>query len=531
MALTGPGQNRFMNTRIAGHGSGRTSLNRRGFLRTGGVLSVLTALAAYGPRPEARLAPPTPISPGSGALPATGRSSEVAPASAALPHLLRRLTFGPTSAIREEAERLGPAAWLDSQLAPDLSAGDEVTTRLAALTTLTMTPAERAALEPKTQSAQELVAATLIQQRYSRRQVSEMLVDFWSTHFSIHLAGQPEIFLKTDDDQLAIRPNAVGRFGDLLRASAHSPAMLTYLNQAESTRVAPNENYARELLELHTVGVDGGYTQGDVEALARVLTGWSIVAPRRRAGVGEPGRFLFRTDDHDDAAAQVMTLAIPAGAGQQGGEDVLSFLAAHPATARFIVTKLARRFVADTPAPSLIDALAAVFTTTAGDTGAVLRALVSSSDFAEAAWQKLKRPLEFVVSALRVTEAQTAQLKPIVAVLRGLGHVPFGWEAPNGFPDVAPYWLTTSGLLGRWNFALDLVAGHVKDTHVDLAALTRDTGSPEDVVDVLALRFIGEPLPTAARAILVDVARGDALERRLPLVAGLILASPFFQRR
>lgn len=520
-----------MNMRMAGRGARCATVSRRDFLRRGGALSLLTALAACVPRPAALPGPATPTQAATRALPVAGRSSAAPLAQTALAHALRRLTFGPTPTIREEAERLGLSAWLESQLAPDLPAGDEVATRLAPLTTLTMTPAERAGLVPKTQSAQELVAATLTQQRYSRRQLYEMLVDFWSTHFSIHLAGQPEIFLKTDDDLQAIRPNALGRFGDLLRASAHSPAMLAYLNQADSTRVAPNENYARELLELHTVGVEGGYSQDDVEALARVLTGWSIVAPRRQGGVGEPGRFVFRPEDHDDAAAQVMALAIPAGAGRQGGEDVLSFLAAYPATARFVVTKLARRFVADAPSSSLVDALAGVFTTTAGDTGAVLRALVASSEFAGSAWQKLKRPLEFVVSALRVTDAQTSELKPITAALRGLGQVPFGWEAPNGFPDVAAFWLTTSGLLGRWNFALDLVADRVRGTHVDLAALTREAGSPEDVVDVLALRFIGEPLPTDARAILVDVARGETLEQRLPFVAGLILASPFFQRR
>lgn len=510
------------------------TLDRRGFLRAGGVLSLLTALAACGPRPALPVGTPTPARDPveTDRQPASGRATDPPRVvEAGLPHILRRLTFGPTPALTAEAQSLGASAWLEAQLAPDRAPGPEVATRLAALTTLTMSPAERARLEPKGQAAQELVAATLVQLRYSDRQVYELLVDFWSNHFNIHLAGQPEIFLKTDDDLAAIRPHVLATFADLLSASAHSPAMLAYLNQAESTRVAPNENYARELLELHTIGVDGGYTQDDVEALARVLTGWSIVGPRRRSPTIEPGRFIYRPEDHADVAGQVLGLSLEVGAGQQGGEDVLAYLAAQPATARFIAAKLARRFVADDPPAALVEALTGVFTATGGDVPALMRALVDAPEFAASTWSKVKRPLEFVISALRVTDAVTERLRPIVAVLRALGQVPFGWEAPNGFPDLAPFWLTTSGLLGRWNFALDLTANRVHGTTVDLATLTRDAGSPEDVVDVLALRFAGESLSTEARAILVDVAHAGALERQLPLVAGLILASPFFQRR
>ncbi len=527
--MTAIGQTGRMNTETTGHVLASKALSRRGFLQAGGALSLLTALAACGPHPTSTASAPT--AEGTSSAPAPGRSTDRPAPQAGLPHALRRLTFGPTPDLTAEAQALGLTAWLEAQLAPDRAPGAEVETRLAALTTLSMSPAERAALEPKGQAAQELVAATLVQLRHSDRQVYEMLVDFWSNHFNIHLAGQPEIFLKTDDDLNVIRPNALATFADLLTASAHSPAMLAYLNQAESTRAAPNENYARELLELHSVGVDGGYTQDDVESLARVLTGWSIVGPRRRSPALDGGRFVFRPEDHDDSVAQVLGLSIPAGAGRQGGEDVLAYLAKQPATARFIASKLARRFVADDPPAALIDTLAAVFSTTGGEVPALMRALVAAPEFAASAWSKLKRPLEFVISALRVTDAATEQPRSIAAVLRGLGQLPFGWEAPNGYPDAAPFWQTTSGVLGRWNFALDLTANRVRGTRVDLAALTRDAGSPEDVVDVLALRFVGEPLSSEARAILVDVAHGRALEQQLPLIAGLILASPYFQRR
>jgi uncharacterized protein (DUF1800 family) len=505
------------------------TLSRRDVLKASGLAATMAALAACDPRKtSAPTAPPTQAPPGTPVAVAPPASSGE-PRAVSLAHALRRLTFGPTPAMRQHAEAIGLEAWLSEQFDPTITENAAVTSRLASFTTLTMSVAER--VEAGGLAVQELIGATLARQRFSDRQVYEMLVDFWSNHFSIYAGLRTTRYTKTDDDLHALRPNALGTFRDLLWASAHSPAMLAYLDQATSTREAPNENYARELLELHTVGVEGGYTQRDVEAVARALTGWSLVGPRERRSGNEPGTYIFRPDTHDDGAKQVMELALPAGGGKGDGERLIEYLAAHPSTARFVATKLARRFVADFPPPALIEKLAAAFQDSRGDVPMLMRTLVLSEEFAASAWQKLKRPLEFVISALRVTEAEIAQPRPLVETLRALGQIPFNWPAPNGYPDVAGYWLNTSGLLARWNFALTLAAGKYKGAQLNLKALTREAGSAADVVAVLGERFTGEPLPAAARDILIDFASADSLEKQLPLVAGLILGSPYFQWR
>jgi uncharacterized protein (DUF1800 family) len=305
--------------------------------------------------------------------------------------------------------------------------------------------------------------------------------------------------------------------------------MLIFLDQAESRGEAPNENYARELLELHTVGVDAGYTQQDIVDLARALTGWTIVGPRKRTL--EPGTFLFDPYVHDDGEKQVMGLTIsPSGEGE--GNQILDMLANHANTAHFISRKLARRFVTDSPSSELVDALSKVFLQSDGDIRQLLKALFTSEDFKASAGQKFKTPLDFFISTLRLTGAAvTRNTRPLQEHLRLLGQVPFTWQPPNGFPDVAPFWATTSGLLERWNFALLLASNQIKGAEVDLKSLTRDASSPEDVVDVLSIRFLGERLPEAARSILVDFASAGTMEKNLASLAGLILGSPHFQMR
>ena len=203
---------------------------------------------------------------------------------------------------------------------------------------------------------------------------------------------------------------------------------------------------------------------------------------------------------------------------------VLDMLASHASTARFVSWKLARRFVSDSPDPALVEALSQVFTQSDGDTRQVLRALLNSESFKASVGQKFKRPLEFFISALRVTGATiTGTSRRLLEPLRLLGQLPFRWQQPDGYPDVAEYWATTSGMLDRWNFGLLLTSNVIKGLMVDLNALTRDAASAEDVVDVLSLRFIGERLPDDARSILVDFASSDDLDVVIPPVAGLIL--------
>ena len=368
-----------------------------------------------------------------------------------------------------------------------------------------------------------------MRQQHSQRQVHEMMVDFWSTHFSIYIRRKLCQVLKTDDDLKVIRPNALGKFRDLLHASAHSPAMLVFLDQSESFSGSPNENYARELLELHTVGVESGYSHHDVAELARVLTGWTVSGVTDREM--QPGLFNFDPDIHDNGEKHVMGMMISPG-GEEEGMLILDMLASHASTARFVSWKLARRFVSDSPDPALVEALSQVFTQSDGDTRQMLRALLNSESFKASAGQKFKRPLEFFISALRVTGATiTGTSRRLLEPLRLLGQLPFRWQQPDGYPDVAEYWATTSGMLDRWNFGLLLASNLIRGASVDLNPLTRDAASAEDLVDVLSLRFIGERLPDDARSILVDFASSDDLDVVTPPVAGLILGSPHFQVR
>ncbi|MBT3336482.1 MAG: DUF1800 family protein [Anaerolineae bacterium] len=501
-----------------------SKLSRRDFFKASGILAAGMALAACQPSlAEAEPAYPTLApDPGSASPPLTDE--------ALLLHTLKRISFGVTPAMLARARSIGLDAYIEEQLFPENHDNSEVENLLSNLKTLTMTAKERLDLEKDAQSIQELIGATLLQQWKSPSQLYEVMVDFWTNHFNIYIVKNQCRVLKTDDDQAVIRPYALGKFGELLSASAHSPAMLVYLDQATSTRRAPNENYARELLELHTVGVDGGYSHEDVVELARTLTGWSVTGFRDRNQ--EPGQFSFRRQAHDDGQKQVLGTVVPAGGGIEDGEIILDMLAQHPMTARFISTKLARRFVADDPPASLIEKLSQVFLSTAGDTREMLRTLLHSDEFKASAGQKMKRPLEFFISALRVTDAKIQRTpRALTTYLRQMGQMPFFWSPPTGYPDYAAWWATTSGMLNRWNFALLLTAGEVPGVAINLSTLTADAASAQDLVDLLSIRFLSKKLPSDARDILIDFASTGSLDKNLPDIAGLILGSPHFQVR
>jgi len=489
-------------------------LTRRDFLKTSSLAAAWLALAACSPQ-LATADPATPV------------FTTTPPPSDRILHVLRRFTYGPTPEMLAKARRLGLEAYLEEQLHPETIPDDEVETLLKRFTTLNMTVAERVQLELRGKPVQELIAATVLRQWRSQRQIYEKLVEFWGNHFSIYIGKNLCRILKTDDDQQAIRPNALGRFGDLLRASAHSPAMLVYLDNAESRAGAPNENYARELLELHTLGVDGGYTQADVLETARIFTGWTVIGPRNKKK--SPGEFLFNPNFHEPGTKTVLGQTFDEN-GEAEGNVLLDVLARHPNTARFISAKFTRHFGADSPDAALVSRLTDVFATSDGDTRALIRALVNTDEFYTTL--KVKRPLEFFVSALRVTDAATAKrTQKLTDHLRMLGQTPFTWPTPDGFPDTAVHWMTTSGLLERWNFANALVSNQIDDVTVDLRSLAQDATSPADLVDVLSIRFLGEPLPANARDLLVDFASTGDLADNLAPVAGLILGSPFFQMR
>jgi hypothetical protein len=257
---------------------------------------------------------------------------------ALIAQLMRRISFGFRPADLQHAQQVGLQDYIEEQLSPELPDNPAIEGLLQPLTTLAMSVLQRAAMAKRYTPSIELMQATLIRQALSTRQLYEIMVDFWSNHFNIYLFKSFDIFLKTDDDSNVIRKYALDTFPNLLMASAHSPAMLIFLDNATSTKDVPNENYARELMELHTVSVNGGYTQQDIENAARALTGWSITAKN----TSNPGQFMFHPAIHDTGDKQIMQLHIPAGGGIQDGEQVLQFLAEQPMTAQFLATKLVR---------------------------------------------------------------------------------------------------------------------------------------------------------------------------------------------
>mgnify|MGYP006273279623 CR=1 FL=1 len=415
-------------------------LSRRDFLKlalAGGVV------AGCSPVIDTQLRPP---------LPADAHTIDAQTPTRTV-HLLNRATHGATPALVAEVETMGVAAWIDQQLRYEQIDDWRCDLRLRRFDTIALDEVDLRSfgrLPDKRYVANELVAATLMRMIYSRRHLYEVLVHFWSDHFSIYHFKDACYTLKTVDDREVIRPHALGYFGDMLRASAHSPAMLVYLDNIANEKSHPNENYAREIMELHTLGVDGGYTEQDVQEVARCFTGWTI---------NDNHQFEYRDAWHDKGEKRVLGHVIAAGGGKSDGDRVLDILIEHPSTARYIATKLARRFVADDPPASVVNALVEAWHSSArgtqgGDIRAMMRALFDHPDFWDAP-RKFKRPLELVVSALRSTHASYNGRASLIDRLQDMGQRPFGRQTPDGYPDVARAW--GSNLAPRWNLALDLV--------------------------------------------------------------------------
>jgi len=363
----------------------------------------------------------------------------------------------------------------------------------------------------------------------SERQLEEVMTDFWENHFSVFAGkGQTRLFL-ADYDRDVIRPRALGRFRDLLGAVAKSPAMLFYLDQFQSTvdsthtplggarmrRARPaaragqparrarglNENYARELLELHTLGVDGGYTQRDVIEVARALTGWTM-NPR------QGGEFTFRPEIHDADAKTVLGHRLAAGRGIEDGEEVLDILARSPATARFIARKLAVRFVSDDPPPALVDRAAHTFLSTDGDIRETVRTIVTSPEFfSRSAYRsKVKSPFELVVSALRSLGASPDTTPRTVQTVAFLGAPIFGHQAPDGWPESGEAWMNAGAILNRINFGLTLAAGRLPGASVaQWPEAERLRGaSREQQVDAVIAGMLGGHVSPDTRSILLN---------------------------
>ena len=492
----------------------KPSLSRRDFLKLAGFTSAAATL--WGCAPQATATPTfTPV-----VAPSTSEEEFIIAA-------LKRITFGPLPEEIERAKQIGFAAFVEEQLAPQTVDDSALAQHISHLTALDMPASELAELEKRAQPVTELIQGTLLRAVYSCRQLYELMVNFWSDHFNIYVLKKTDRFLKIVDDREVIRPNALGSFREILSASMHSPAMLVYLDNATSTKDGPNENYARELMELHTLGVNGGYTQEDVTEVARALTGWSVTGPRNGGKVGE---FIFRKQSHDDGPKKIFGMDFPSGQGIQDGEQLVDLLADHPSTADYISFKLVRRFVSDSPPPALVSQASSVFQASHGDIRAVLKVILFSEEFRSSLGLKLKRPFEYVVSAIRQTNANATFDKATGKMLRQMGQMPFFWPAPNGYPDVGAAWLNSNDLLARWNFALGLAANVFPDTQIDWKELA-GSESPEDIADKLSLQFFGKALPETARQDIIEQASTVTTDNPLISIGALLLASPYFQYR
>jgi uncharacterized protein (DUF1800 family) len=383
---------------------------------------------------------------------------------------------------------------------------------------------------------QDLFANKLYRAVYSNRQLEEVLTDFWYNHFNVFLDKGADRYLVTSYERDAVRPHVLGKFKDLLLATAKSPAMLYYLDNAESVgndamanrnpnakkKRGLNENYGRELMELHTLGVDGGYTQHDVTEVARCFTGWTVRDPR---GGGD---FFYNDRMHDKGAKTVLGVTIPAGGGMEEGMKVLDILEHHPATARFISKSLAIRFVADNPPDALVDRMAQTFTNTDGDLTAVMKTMFLSPEFMskDSYRAKVKTPLEMVVSAIRSTNADLNFPFAVVQQLNQLGEPLYRKQEPTGYSNKSSEWVNSASLLARMNFSLALTNNKVPGIKVDLARI--QTSDPLAAARTLLMTDLS---PDARTVITQGLADQTGKIPPAALVAGLTLGSPDFQRR
>ena len=560
-------------------------------------------------------------------------------------YLLERFAFGPRPGEVEKVAKMGPEKWLEMQLGANLSEAD-LNKRLEKFPALALSQAEiqqtyvrdgqlrnrmkrEGIMDPATTprkemreklnayrkenglrpygslSNRELPGQKVVRAVYSENQMAEVMTDFWFNHFNVTTRdGQARSWVLSYERD-ALRPNALGDFRTILGATAKHPAMLYYLDNAQSRMAPPppknqpkkpapkaeasmdggmmdggmmdggmmasapakpepdkkapprkrkyglNENYARELMELHTLGVDGGYTQKDVTEVARILTGWAAMpnnvnqrknvarqiernTKNNNQNLVRDGEFLFRKAWHDKKAKVVLGEKFPAGGGIEEGERVLDMLTEHPSTAKFISTKLARRFVNDSPPEALVEKMAKTFTKTNGDIAAVMTTLAQSREFwAEAKTRsKMKSPFELLASSLRALEADVRNPQPMMQWLNQMGEPLYGYEPPTGYPDYAESWANSGTLVTRMNFAIRLATGRING--VVLKRLPRDQANVDMTTEQALAKYGKLLLPardtSAIAAELKEVIPADAKRKDIQVV-GMLLGSPEFQYR
>jgi uncharacterized protein (DUF1800 family) len=511
-----------------------------------GTNPVTTGPITWTPTPVANLKPPSPV-----AL------------------ALTRMTFGLRPGEVERVTKMGLDAYIEQQLHPETIDDSAMDTLLEQFASLKMSFTELIGgyPQPKPQAKPtpipgatsaalpqalrlkgpqeviyELQQATLLRAAYSERQLYELMVDFWTNHFNIFIGKDTDKWMKTVDDREVIRPNALGKFRDMLSASAKSPAMLEYLDNRVSVKGKPNENYAREIMELHTLGVDGGYTYADIQNVARAFTGWTLRPPRRPGDTA--GEYVFNARQHDSDEKTVLGVKIPQGGNESDGLKVIELLANHPSTAKFISKKLVRRFVSDNPPDALVQHVATTYQQTDGDIRQMMGVILHSDEFMNSYGQKMRRPLEFVAAGLRALDVKVNTQDS--GILRGvmviLGQPLFQWSTPDGYPDYSAAWINTNGLLARWNIALNLMQDGGRGIKADVKTPTTQAGlkTAAEVVDFWSARLLNRELAPADRDKVIAYLSGGAvpftlsdqiMKTKLPGSVALILASSDFQYR
>ena len=494
---------------------------------------------------------------------------------------LNRLTFGARAGDVDRVLEIGLERWIDLQLNPGRIPDPQLEERLARYSILERSPAEmiredreqrqaikqvreqisaegeelsekqmRARMRQEMGTTRplskrivaEMQAAKLTRAIYSERQLKELLVDFWFNHFNVFAGKRQLRYAVAEYEREVIRPHALGHFEDLLMATAKSPAMLFYLDNWLS--VAPqaaerleqrrkqaggrmrkglNENYARELLELHTLGVDGGYTQQDVTELARVLTGWTLRGIRQ----GEL-RFFFDRRMHDPGDKQLLGEPVRGG-GIEEGEAVIRRLARHSSTARFVTAKLVKRFVADEPPAALVERASRTFTETGGDIREVLRTILASPEFyaPDHRTTKFKTPFEFVVSAARATSADVRDARQLARTVAVMGMPLYLSRPPTGFDDGADAWISTNALVSRLKFAVRITSGSIRGVRVEPSLWSGPEDGALDMTEKLAETLLSATHVSDATLATIRQEASDDPRR----VASLLIGSPEFQRR
>ncbi|HYR46950.1 MAG TPA: DUF1800 domain-containing protein [Thermoanaerobaculia bacterium] len=514
-------------------------------------------------------------------------------------HVLNRLGFGPRPGDVERVLSMGLPAYIEEQLHPERLADPVVDVKLAGLPTVRMTDAELvegfekplrnarrvaekefgAVSEANMEASkaynqtihdlvpqvsrpervlEELTRARILRAASSEAQLNELLVDFWMNHFNVFAGKDTDRVLLTTFEREVIRPHIWGCFRDLLLATAKSPAMLFYLDNWQSVAdpdhrpgfvppVLPpdpdakppaglNENYAREILELHTLGVDGGYTQLDVVELARIFTGWGIAYPE------EGGGFLFRMRQHDICAKTVLGRSFSAWRGVDEGEEAIAQLARHPSTARHIALQLCQRLVADDSPEELIQRVAARFLDTDGDLRETVRAIIESPEFFQPRFYraKVKSPLEYIVSAIRALGGTTDGGGALHHYFAVTGEPLYLCAPPTGYSNSSAAWVNTGTMLARFNFAFALASGKLVGTDVDVKSVLppEARSDPKRAAETLSqLLFAGDLSSDTRRRLAECVLERDTpylaqqKDPKIALIAGTLLASPEFQKR